>query len=485
MPREELSPSRRTFLGASALGTAGALAGCATVPRVSSALPAALADASATARNLAKPQGGVLVVLSYPARVTADAQALVRKNYSTAVVKDAGIEPYPAAFDNMLAKTAYHVGEFYSELASRFPPGQVVLQPAVFGRVNPAPGVEGWAYRIPGQHLPTALRVDFMAYCAPSLGMGGRPDIAQTMGRDFAPIVAVSTDPAAAPGTRGALAGLDQLPVWPSAPRRQPSVLAQIMAEATNNKGIQVPKTSRRPASAAQYTTFPLVNFDIDQKEWAPHAAAPQAVPSPMAARLAPYAAVVAEIAGSLDIETALRAQRRAYRAGYDARAADGTDPGRASLTDRFAQAEAEFLHQANRTMIEDLYRGEFGTSMRSRIEAERAYQDRASRTQTLGALMMIAGAAAGAAAGGNASTMLGNALTPAGAAVDQTEQASLGLASSHQAAMSGLAARQTSVAVDLAGSSQRVQARSLAELRAQLADLYRAMFPDAAPAAG
>lgn len=75
-------------------------------------------------------------------------------------------------------------------------------------------------------------------------------------------------------------------------------------------------------------------------------------------------------------------------------------DPRR-RLLDRFAQAEAQFLHRQNDAFIDAMWKGEFGHSMRARITAERDVQAKWEKAQFQGSMGVLLGGLAGFASGG------------------------------------------------------------------------------------
>jgi hypothetical protein len=457
---------RRTILAFAGLA---ALPGCGFIGNPHDSLPLSLADAGMSTANAEVPDGGVLVVLSYPARVAPEAQSLLHSRYADAWIGSmVAHEPYPQALDNALLKTAYHVTELYAELAARLPQGQVIVQPAEVV----LDGTGGFSQRLPAGHLPAVVRVDFLAYCSPGVLYDGRPTDGQTLGREFTPLICVTTDPSASPATRGALMGVDRLPVLPFAPGAQPSVLAQLAAKGANQSGLQVATSIRRPARPGTYTALPFVEFQIGEDEWAAHLAAPRPRTSPMARHIASYAAMIAEYATSLDPTAALHAQRLTYRASFDPRAVEALEPTQVRLLDRFAATETAFLDRTGSAYLTGLYDGEFGASVRLRISAERTYQAQHTRADAMAAFAILAGGLAGGLSGAGY-------VNPSVTGIASRTHTTLSdLATNHSAAMAGLASQQATVAIEMDDGIRTIQASSLSDLRQRLSEIYRTQFP-------
>lgn len=335
------------------------LSGCGFINNPASSLPGSfLADAVVNNKGLGVT-GGVAVVISYPARIDPALRLGVATRYAkTKFSSEVSADPWPESFDNMLAKTAFYVRDFHRVVAERFPAGQVLLQPAEI-----VPGADGRpSYRFIGDALPAAVRVDFMAYSAPT--RQGVPMDGQSFGPYVTPLIAISTSAAASPGTRGALSTMDRFPAI-EAGDRQPSVLLQILAKGAGERGIDAPRSSDRTVRPGQIVTTPFVELKIDDKAWADYLLTDAASPSPAATLFAPYAALVVDLARSVNPDAAMSASRAAYYAAFDESAVrEPAGSPKRQLLDRFIEAEATFLHRSGLTMINALVGGEFGTSM-------------------------------------------------------------------------------------------------------------------------
>jgi hypothetical protein len=244
---------------------------------------------------------------------------------------------------------------------------------------------------------------------------------------------------------------MDDLPPMPAARGRQPSILLQFLA---------VSKSGKSKQKSRDYKNIPVVEYHIPDDKWLSFLDSGIDGVPPGHDLFSTYADIVVECLNTIETETAVDGEKAAYYSLYDANAA--SDSERSALLDQFIDAERQFVHEQGMLYSDNLYRGDFGSSMRERILAE----------VDTGAGMLLGGLTnglAGAATGGGS---LANGYSTLADIAKISE--------SFDSSFAEIGLRQKTVSVDL-GNQERsiqVQAQTLDELRRDFRALYDERFP-------
>jgi hypothetical protein len=455
---------RQKILLAIASALALASSGCAMIDEVTRpAMPNGLAPRAVAYKNaMTQYTGAPLVILSYPSALTPGANARVRRAYidnPIGSLPNLTLSERPQAFDEALLKTNYHVHEFYRILSARLPPGSVVLQPAFLD----IRGSEA-SYMVPNEGIPAALRVDFMMYSHPRLYSNGRPWSPNSYARNLSPLMAIRISAGVASESRSDIAGMDDLPPMPAARGRQPSILLQFLA---------VSKSGKSKQKSRDYKNIPVVEYHIPDDKWLSFLDSGIDGVPPGHDLFSTYADIVVECLNTIETETAVDGEKAAYYSLYDANAA--SDSERSALLDQFIDAERQFVHEQGMLYSDNLYRGDFGSSMRERILAEVDTDEKAGRADKMAALSMGAGMLLGGLTNGLAGAATGGGSLANGYS---TLADIAKISESFDSSFAEIGLRQKTVSVDLGNQERSIQAQTLDELRRDFRALYDERFP-------
>jgi len=198
---------KNLLLASSLLGLGGIMTGCAsTAPGIKTSAVNQSAPTESLTADV--PDGGVLVVVRYPATVTEDAKDDFHRAYAKRAIGGSTrkgvtntIETVAIA-DSSVVKSNYFALSLYKELAAKLPEHSVLLSPHEItlgdgGELTSKPMTAA-------ENLPAVLSVDFATYSFPDSKrlMGNVP---VTFGDLITPLVTVRTDHRAAAPTHGLL----------------------------------------------------------------------------------------------------------------------------------------------------------------------------------------------------------------------------------------------------------------------------------------
>lgn len=410
-------------------------------------------------------QTPALVVVSYPSSLTPAAELRVRSRYID------NHYPYSAghgtwkvndkALDDALMKTAYYAHEFYRALSQKIPKGRVVLLPKVVDVRN-----DQLVYLPETIKLPSVLQVDFMTYrhAHDNSGVGS---VAGTQRHQIMALMEVRTNPEAAPETNGVLVANQGLPLL-SGP--SPSVLMALVAEKTSKGYAKDDKSLPKGVVAV-----PPTIYQIPSEEWKPHIEGLGSDRPVLAQRhLGALSNLVVDALLSVDEAKATAAARADYRSLYDPAAAaspDALDSLRLDTLLQFEAVEAGILAEASWAPLQLSFNGEWGASIRERLQDERSAYNKA---QAVGWAMVLAQVAT-----------LGVPLTPAMSLANIQNYHAMtrsqdGVFANLEKSYSVVFEQQRSVAIAIGSDVRHLTASSTEELRQQMQALYHEYFGEA-----
>lgn len=366
--------------------------------------PVASGPAPALRSELAAPGDYPLVAIRYPSVMDPQVAVFLRGQYDLAFASTSDwtrtggpcreirrCRPDPEDFRTdvlplALIKTSYHVHEFRARLKRLLPERSIVLQPqrltmrggrAVLDDARPPP--------------PAAVVVDFFVWVSGRTPGGDAPD---TFGNRITPYITVRTSRAAAPVTRGALAGMDAFGTNLASPdgadasgdgdgltvidifNRQ-RWLERVDIE--KEKAAREVRPSRGPRRGESYFVVPTITFESDAHAITAHPTDAAADPgeTPFAAAMDSMAHVVVEALNAVDADKARTPRAAAALHAIDPGLPGSPDPSDPAMAARLALAnrciglETQFLWELDEEAAAEMYGGDFGKSMRGAQLAE------------------------------------------------------------------------------------------------------------------
>jgi hypothetical protein len=461
-------------LGVAVIGAAWAVvAGCAAAPGyppVKARLEAQFAGQQAAPLSMKQ-----LVVLRFPFAADENDAAELRGRFNGGTYygmprPERGRKPDEDTLGAALAKTAYYAVRLHEALQAQLPDADVVLQPVSL-RVRD--GVV--AFAAGEDPIAPAVVVDFFAYVWPKWQPGKSQPFA-TVGRTVVPIVTVRTLPQVSAQTSGAVSGMQMLAgaVRPGSGSGAFAGAGAGIVELLDHRGPQpFPRRSRilqdpaflerGPWQPDRFLGWPTLRLTLDEEIVAGDRN--EFAGTDFALGLS---SVVRDVMGAVASHPAARAELAAFVAdSYDApaaaalRAGRTLDPRQRAWLDACAAAERTFLARQSDALRERLA-GEWSISFR---EARAQEQRSLTKAKVVGWIGLVAGGLIGAPG------------------------VSLGVAEIFDSANSRWARRMNDALGDVrsvplriswqdADAESEIEARSLADLRAQLKERYDQGMP-------
>jgi hypothetical protein len=484
----------------------------------------------AAALSMASDGKSALVVIRYPAGITARAQSRFNARYNDRSLGNLFYNPQHeevmirwtggeqgasvrGASAEMLLKSSYFALRFYKRLRAMLPPGAVKLQPVQIDLADPAPrpdgafeAADGWpsgfVERVSTAYAPAPVYVDVSVYVDPFSREATRPTTFAAM---VTPLITVRTAPAAAPETSGALATMSVLLPYMRRPAADAEAGAGLGASLTDfisgDQGVpadvatvpQAALVKTLPISSGRLLVLAPTTITMDARALANEDTPPE---TPI---FDAYAGVVISALNAVSYETATRPARIRYIGFFDPelarRFADGTatspaDRQKLALLRRYEQAEWRLLDAEDSQFVGSVLEGKWGEAMREARQAEKDFtnqRDQArSRANTAALMSMASGISAMRFSGTQAEMMQSEMQTMSTAASMMQTEADTNAQMSDvgrefENRMRDVTGKGEAFLVNVDAGSMALNARSLAELRAKLKLRYR--NPAGAPA--
>ena len=519
------------------LGTTFLASGCATTAKGAKQSTMVGAMQAETLKANA-PAGSVLAVIRYPAVVETAAKDTYYKTFESVVIggksgKSGDAAERETIADSVIVKSNYFALSLYKELAARLPEHSVLLSPHTVkldsaGKLTSEPITKA-------ESLPSVVSVDFATYSYPNLKkmMDSEP---LTFGDLVTPLVTVRTDHLAAAPTQGVLFASSPLVTYAAGTGRQTAKAemhfiqnGRLETQAPEldfisylSRDEQIPVTTidlKTRSKDNTVTRYPVEKIKLDGVALERLKTANDGSVDPLERVFSDAMADrVVNLINDVDINEAVMSGRAAAIASYDPSLAALTYVGsdnadykaRVRYADRLLDAERKYLSVQSLRIFDGIHNGEMGAQMRDMIMAEyKVLEDRRklARKQNQATAFAVLGAiAAGAAISkGGSSGSCRNAQTQQeyndcirrqqrtdygnriltdlaikGAMVAATEAISLknrskAIGKNYLSSIVPALETQTSVTVDLLGSSETITAIRYEDLKSKLQNLYTA----------
>lgn len=405
-----------------------------------------------------------LVTLTFPARITPRAEALLLETFRK-LKWPAGCGAFMAPcsdnanyLDQIVAKTAYFVPDVYAALARELPANSVVIQPATLD-VDRA---GRFTYHLPNSELPSATTVDFIAFVAPRVYPTG-PSSAYTHGLYVLPALVASSQPQSR-NDSGKLFAISR-GISPSDVGTNPSALVQLAATAEQ----------KRSNPSTGVVTFGDKQLKITDAQWQ-HVESPVRIPEFVAALMAGELRPFVTAVKAIDRRSVERSQLARYAMLYSNEIAKA-GPLAWALLPEFLGAEREFTNTDTLEALQALRAGEFGQSVRKMLLAEREQNKSAGRSRWAGALTAAAGGYFAGASGATSAPQIQQLMM----SIVEQQAAMRRAGEAFTASVGGVSAAQRSVVVNFGQRQETVSARNIPELR----ERFRALLIESAPVRG
>ncbi|NKB22679.1 MAG: hypothetical protein GKS01_19495 [Alphaproteobacteria bacterium] len=459
-----------------------ALASCVTASKYDEKLQ--VSSAAETRIAVSKPRT-LLVVIRYPALFDRKAEGWLNARHREYAInldpRPARTAENPSPFTSTLLKTNYYVMEFYQALRSRLPANTVALQPQRLnvggGRIVPTVG-----YRLP----PAVVYVDFLTYEHPNKFLTNDPN---TFGAYISPIVTIRTRSQAAPKTRGALVGTEELrpKTHTKVGKRATGGLGYTFVDYLNDRGGQgetakLNIVSKGPIKFGQYLELPQVTADLGSEATRRAAATRGGVRSGSM----PSAKITKSLSNAvLQALTAVKHKRAVgrdlveYIASFDRSLAKRYARNSLVRGDRakmiaiyeFIALERAFLSEHDQHLFKTSYRGAFGDSIRQLLVGEMQHHSDFWQNQITSSLMILGtGLASGAATGNYMPSSLWDIYF-------QSETSSTALNTAFEKHFSGVREQQVEFSFTVANKSFRIKVTNLNDLRRECRTIYAEAF--------
>lgn len=435
-------------------------------------------------RSDAAPPPTLLVVIRYPSLFEPSAGGILNVAH---VGNSLNLDPRipnsprnPWPFTDSLIKTNYYVLEFYEALRARLPENTVALQPQRI--VWPRGTFEAsTGHEVP----PAVVHVDFMTYVHPYKFL---TNDSNTFGKYISPLVTIRTSPAAAPQTRGALAGTQALrpkvhtPVGKGAAEGLGYTLIDRFNDVSKGEEAPLDVVSAGPLKPGQYLEVPQANITMDEEAVLRAAATPGGLPdgaAPSRPVMESLAGIVIQALNAVDHQAAVREDMTRYIAAFDtglssrfaANGLSAADAAKLALIHEFIALERAFLGEHDRNLRATTYRGAFGDSVRQLLAGEmQHYADFWGQQIMASMLILGTGLASGAATGNYMPSTLWDIYF-------QSEQSKEALDNAFERHFAGVRTQQMEFTVRLSDKVRKIRVGSLRELRDECARIYSEEF--------
>ena len=508
---------KNLLLASSLLGLGGIVTGCAsTAPGIKTS---AVNQSAPTESLQAKvPDGGVLVVVRYPATITEDAKDDFHRAYAKRAIGGSTrkgvtntIETVAIA-DSSVVKSNYFALSLYKELAAKLPEHSVLLSPHEItlgdgGELTSKPMTAA-------ENLPAVLSVDFATYSFPDSKrlMGNVP---VTFGDLITPLVTVRTDHRAAAPTHGLLMASRPLVTRAAAEGRE-NALETIKALQSGNLETVTPEldfisyiTNDTPADISSeklglrsesnsVMTVPVEKLRITEADiYALQGASDGSVDPLDDIYTDAFARRIVALLNGIDTEKAVMMGRAANVAEFDPSLAALTFVGsdqadynaRLAYAERLLDAQRNYLSVQSLRIFDGIHNGALGEQVRDMVAAEQKVletrRDLARKQNTATALAVlgaVAGTVAASKSGGDANQNVGNRVLTdlainsaiyAGLEAYSLSQRSALVGNNFLNSIVPALEQQTSVTLDLLDSNETITAIRYEDLQAKLQDIY------------
>ena len=390
---------KNLLLASSLLGLGGIMTGCAsTAPGIKTSAVNQSAPTESLTADV--PDGGVLVVVRYPATVTEDARDDFHRAYAKRAIGGSTgkgvtntIETVAIA-DSSVVKSNYFALSLYKELAAKLPEHSVLLSPHEItlgdgGELTSKPMTAA-------ENLPAVLSVDFATYSFPDSKrlMGNVP---VTFGDLITPLVTVRTDHRAAAPTHGLLMASRPLVTRAAAEGRE-NALETIKALQSGNLETITPEldfisyiTNDTPADISSeklglrsasnsVMTVPVEKLRITEADiYALQGASDGSVDPLDDIYTDAFARRIVALLNGIDTEKAVMMGRAANVAEFDPSLAALTFVGsdqadynaRVAYAERLLDAQRNYLSVQSLRIFDGIHNGALGEQVRDMVAAE------------------------------------------------------------------------------------------------------------------
>ena len=464
------------------------------------------------------PDGGVLVVVRYPAVVSEDAKDAYHRAYARRAIGGTTgrnvtntVETVAIA-DSSVVKSNYFALSLYKELAAKLPEHSVLLSPHSItlgegGELTSEPMTAA-------ENLPAVLSVDFATYSFPdSKKMMG--NVPLTFGDLITPLVTVRTDHRAAVPTHGVLMASRPLVTRAAAEGRE-NALETIKALQKGELDPAIPEldfisyiTNDTPADVASerlslrsdsnsVMTLPVEKLRISEADMYELSGASDGSVDPLDTIYTDaFSRRIIALLNGIDTDKAVMMGRAASIAEFDPSLAALTFVGsdqadyaaRANYAERLLEAQRNYLSVQSLRIFDGIHSGALGEQVRDMVAAEhKILEERrslASKQNTATALAVLATVAGGVAAsksGGSRDENVGNRILTnialnsaiyAGIEAYSISERSNFVGNSFLNSIVPALEQQTTITLDLIDSNETITAIRYEDLQSKLQDLY------------
>lgn len=501
----------RTYFLIFALLFAGFATGCAstgsgsTTSTLSSAAPAKLSKTPLST--------DALVVVRYPAAVDDAAKRQYYKAFRSKAIggtvgtKGSEVDSDQVA-DSVIMKSSYFAMSLYDQLSKKLPANTVLLSPHIINE-----GADGKLTSSPmasTETVPGAIKVDFATYSFPNPDkmMKKQP---VTFGDLITPLITVSTDHRARPGTHGLIMASEPISkaVYSQAKDSADASFSAIqsgtfeaapqplhMVAHLNGESASLPAThalGKAARSKNSVAIYPLEKLRLSKTSMANLAQGGSSDPlaAPFSEKVANH---IIAMLNDTDLTKAGMVSRASAIARYDENLAPFALSGETSadfkarnrLSNALISQERKVLAAQSQKIYNATYAGEPGVQMREMMAAEyKLIEDRreiakqqnmATTASILGAIAAV-GVASSGGGDSNTNAVLSRMITNMTALAVQKSIAlnkqSKAMGSNFRLAMAPVLAEQVDVQVDLLDGSETISAASFAELQDKMQSAY------------